>query len=61
MESAGRQLRALGLLLQRVVDGGRHVTTICVTGIDKCSRFYRTVFVERVLSTHCKLFFCIHR
>jgi hypothetical protein len=49
MESAGRRLRALGLLLQWVVGGGRHVTAICVSGIVECTRLYRTVIVECLL------------
>jgi hypothetical protein len=61
MESAGRPPTALGLLLQRVVGGGRHVTAICVTGVFECTRLYMTVIVDCVLSTRCKLFFCIRR
>jgi hypothetical protein len=49
MELAGRQLRALGLLVQRLVGGGPLVTAICVTGIVECSRFYMTLIVECVL------------
>jgi hypothetical protein len=57
MESAGRRLRALGLLVQRLVGGGPLVTAICVTGVVECSRFYKTLIVECVLSTHCKIIF----
>jgi hypothetical protein len=57
MESAGRRLRALGLLLQRLVGGGRLVTAICVTSVVECTRFYLTVIVECVLSTRCKIIF----
>jgi hypothetical protein len=57
MELAGRRLMALGLLLQRFVGSGRHVTAICVTGIVECTRLYMTVIVECVLSTRCKIIF----
>jgi predicted membrane channel-forming protein YqfA (hemolysin III family) len=61
MESAGRRLRALGLLLQRVVGGGQHVIAICMTGVVECTRLYMTLIVECVLTIRCKLFFCIRR
>jgi hypothetical protein len=57
MESAGRRLRALGLLLQQLVGGSRLVTAICVTGVIECTRLYMTVIVECVLSTRCKIIF----